>query len=89
MTKQAPPERMEIWGDIVAIPDLAKSILISALTTMICFFLAPHDNISLQLFFGLGGAVLGFLICTFLFKPKRLITTAEAVKDETSKEESE
>jgi len=85
--KQTPAkERIEIWGDIVAVSDLTKSILISAVSTMVCYFLAPAENISLQLFFGLGGAILGFLVCTFLIKPKRIITVSRNNEPDTEEE---
>lgn len=66
--------RIEIWGDMVAINDLTKAIVLSAVTTMGGYFIAPSDNISLQLFFGLGGALIGFLLTAFWIEPKRLIT---------------
>lgn len=68
---------LEIWGDMVNISDLTKAILLSGVTTMGGYFLAPAENMSMQLFFGLGGAVLGFLICTFWIEPKRIITSSE------------
>lgn len=70
--------RIEIWGDIVNVNDLMKSIAITVMTTMGGYFLAPNENLSLQLFFGLGGAVVGFLICTFFVQPKRNVTIASA-----------
>ncbi|AQP53455.1 hypothetical protein CBF34_08110 [Vagococcus penaei] len=64
-----------IWGDVVGVKDLLLSIGISVVFTMGGYFLAPIDNRTLQLFFGLLGAVIGFIISTLLVKPKRSITT--------------
>lgn len=62
---------VEIWGDVVSVKSLVLSIVISIVSTMGMYFLAPSDNRTLGLFFGLAGAVLGFIISTLLFKPKR------------------
>ena len=68
---------IEIWGDVVELRDLVRSILISAVSTMGLYFLAPDGNKTLQLFFGLGGAVLGFIISGVLTKPKRIISSSQ------------
>ena len=46
-----------IWGDIVGLFDLMKSLLISACLTLSGFFIADSQNPTQQLFFGLMGAV--------------------------------
>lgn len=66
-----------IWSDVVDLKHLIISILVCTITTMGAFFLADPTNKTMGLFFGLGGAVLGFLICTFMFKPKRVVTIKE------------
>ncbi|MGC6767284.1 hypothetical protein ACYSNR_04050 [Enterococcus sp. LJL128] len=66
-------EFIEIWGDLVKISDLILSVLICSGLTMGGYFLAPAADQTKQLFFGLGGAVLGFLLSTFLIKPKRIV----------------
>ncbi len=66
-------ERVEIWGDIVEIRSLVLAIFISSTSTMAAYFLAGQANRTRQLFFGLGGALLGFLLSTLLIKPKRII----------------
>ncbi|MGB7365711.1 hypothetical protein [Carnobacterium jeotgali] len=38
------------------------------------YFLAPSDDKTKQLFFGLAGAVIGFILSTVFTKPKRIIT---------------
>ncbi|MER2040318.1 hypothetical protein [Desemzia incerta] len=68
---------IEIWGDVVELRDLVRSILISAVSTMGLYFFAPDGNRTLQLFFGLGGAVLGFIISALLTKPKRIISSSQ------------
>ncbi len=66
-------EILEIWGDKVGSKDLVISIFFSLLFTMIGFFLADKDSSSQQLLFGLTGAILAFLLNTFLIKPKRIL----------------
>lgn len=63
---------IEVWEDLVSIKDLFFSILITAFSTMLGYFLAP-DQDPLPLFFGLTGALFGFVISSILFKPKRTI----------------
>lgn len=69
---------VEIWGDLVRLKDLVFAIIICSSTTMGAFFLAPSEDTTKQLFFGLGGAVLGFLIATIVIKPKRHVIEKEA-----------
>ncbi len=65
---------IKIWGDTVDGKDLLYSTLIICITMMVAFFLAPKsDKLPLELFFGLGGAVVGFIITVIIFKPKRRI----------------
>ncbi|MBM6614586.1 hypothetical protein JTF06_06755 [Desemzia sp. RIT804] len=68
---------IEIWGDVVEIHDLVRSIVISAISTMGLYFLAPSGNRTLQLFFGLAGASIGFIISGLLTKPKRIIDSED------------
>ncbi|WP_348920812.1 hypothetical protein [Enterococcus rotai] len=68
---------IELWGDLVDLKDLIMAILICSVTTMGSFFLAPAQDTTKQLFFGLGGAVLGFIISTFLIRPKRTVITED------------
>ena len=62
---------ISIWGDVVGLIDLIKALLISASLTLGGFFIADNTNPTQQLFFGLFGAVIGFVINSFLIKPKR------------------
>jgi len=65
---------IKIWGDVVDAKELILSIIIISVTTMGLFLLAPKsDKLPIELFFGLGGAVIGFIITVILFKPKRII----------------
>ncbi|HSH35500.1 hypothetical protein [Schnuerera sp.] len=75
-------QMVEIWGDIVEIKSLVLSIIISGITTMGAYFLAPSNSQIKQLFFGLIGAVLGFSISALSVKPKRIIILEENTKDE-------
>lgn len=71
-------KNIEVWEDIVNIRDLIFSLIISSVTTLGGFLIAPDDS-SKPLIFGLIGAVLGFIICSLLFKPKR---TFEYINEE-------
>ncbi len=71
--KKDKDDKVILWGDVVSLRDLVISIIIAIVTTMGGYFLAPSDNQSMQLFFGLGGSVLGFIITSILFKPKRIV----------------
>lgn len=72
--KKGKQEKFEIWGDVVELKDLIISILLSSGSTMGAYFLAPSDDKTKQLFFGLAGAVIGFILSTFFIKPKRIVT---------------
>ena len=73
-----------IWGDIVGLFDLMKSLLISACLTLGVFFIADSHNPTQQLFFGLMGAVLAFIINSYIIKPKRKFS----IKNEEQMEET-
>lgn len=64
-------QMVEIWGDVVELKSLILSISISTILTMTAYLVASDSAKSRQLFFGLSGAVLGFIISTVLIKPKR------------------
>ena len=64
-------DKVELWGDVVSLNQLLISIFISIICTMGLYFLAPQDDKSEQLFFGLIGAVISFIITSLIFKPKR------------------
>lgn len=66
-------EMVEIWGDVVEIRSLIISIAISIVSTMGLFSLAPSGDRTKQLFLGLLGAVIGFVISAILIKPKRVV----------------
>ena len=70
-------DKVVLWGDVVSLKDLIISIFISVVSTMGMFFLAQKGNTSMQLFMGLFGAVIGFVITSILFKPKRNIKVGE------------
>lgn len=63
-------KNIEVWEDVVNIRDLILSLVISSVTTLGGYLIAPNDA-SKPLIFGLIGAVIGFIICSVLFKPKR------------------
>lgn len=63
-------KNIEVWEDVVNIRDLIFSLIISSVTTLGGYLIAPNDA-SKPLIYGLIGAVVGFIICSILFKPKR------------------
>lgn len=69
---------IEVWEDVVDMKDLVLSLIICSITTMGGYFLAPNDETK-PLIFGLIGTVIGFIICTVIFKPKR---TFEYIEEE-------
>ncbi|NLC34640.1 MAG: hypothetical protein GX760_05190 [Erysipelothrix sp.] len=69
---------VEVWGDNVSPISLLFAIIISVVTTMGAYFLAPQGDKTLGLFFGLGGAIVGVIICALLFKPKRVFEVEES-----------
>lgn len=63
-------KNIEIWEDLVYIKDLIVALLICVSTTFFGYFIAPNEA-PLPLFFGLIGAIIGFIISSILIKPKR------------------
>ncbi|WP_246569877.1 hypothetical protein [Lentibacillus saliphilus] len=70
---------VEVWADLVKIKDLVLSIIISSMTTLGGYLLAPDDPPK-PLIFGLIGAIVGFVISSFLIKPKRTFKYVEKEK---------
>lgn len=77
--KEEQGQFVEVWEDIVSIKDLILALIICAITTLGAYLIAPDEG-SKPLFFGLIGALVGFVICSFLIKPKRIFQQPE--KDE-------
>jgi hypothetical protein len=65
-------DNIEVWEDLVRIKSLVLSLLICSFTSLVGYFIAPNDPPK-PLFFGLIGALLGFIICSYFVKPKRVI----------------
>lgn len=64
-------KNIEVWEDLVNIKDLVISLIVCSTTTLGGYFLAPNEPPK-PLFFGLSGAIIGFVICTIFIKPKRI-----------------
>ncbi|MGO1529143.1 hypothetical protein [Senegalia sp. (in: firmicutes)] len=62
---------IEVWEDIVNIKDLIMSLIICTMTTFLAYISAPNEPPK-PLFFGLTGAIIGFVICAVFIKPKRI-----------------
>lgn len=69
-------QNIEIWADLIYIKDLILAIVICAVLTLGAYFLAPNKP-PMPLFFGLGGAFIGFIIACILIKPKRELLEEE------------
>ncbi|MRG85709.1 hypothetical protein [Salinibacillus xinjiangensis] len=67
---------VEVWEDLVYIKELVLSIVICSVTTLGGYFIAPDES-SQPLFYGLTGALLGFIIASILIKPKRIFNEVE------------
>lgn len=65
-------DNIEVWEDLVNIKSLVFSLLICSFTTLGGYFIAPNDPPK-PLFYGLAGALIGFIICCFFVKTKRSI----------------
>lgn len=63
-------EHIEVWADFVHIKDLVLAIVITTVTTLAGYFIAPSEEPA-PLLFGLVGAFIGFIISSLLIKPKR------------------
>ncbi len=61
---------IEVWEDLVNIKDLLISLFICSLTTLTAYYLAPNEA-PMPLFFGIVGAVFGFVLASIVIKPKR------------------
>lgn len=61
---------IEIWEDLVNIKDLLIALCICIITTFTGYLLAPNKA-PWPLLFGLIGAFIGFIISSFIIKPKR------------------
>lgn len=68
---------VEIWGDVVEIKDLIVSIILSSIFIMGAYFFIPTGDKTRELFYGLLGAVLGFIVSIILIKPKRIVIFEE------------
>jgi hypothetical protein len=67
---------IEVWEDLVRIKDLVTSLIICSVTTLGGFFLAPNEPPK-PLFFGLSGAIVGFVLCAIFIKPKRVLVESK------------
>lgn len=70
---------IEVWEDLVNIKDLVLALLICSVTTLGAYFIAPNEPPK-PLFFGLIGALIGFVVCSIIIKPKRKFVEAEDKK---------
>ncbi|SCN22730.1 hypothetical protein N3C_0923 [Clostridium sp. N3C] len=63
---------IEVWEDLVYIKDLILALVICSTTALGGYFIAPKGQ-SKPLLFGISGAIIGFVICALLIKPKRIL----------------
>lgn len=62
----------EIWDDLVAFRSLILALALCISFMAAGYYFAP-DKAPYPLFMGLGGALTGFIISSFLIKPKRIV----------------
>ena len=74
--KKETKNNIEVWEDLVNIKDLVLALVICSVTTLGAYFIAPNEPPK-PLFFGLIGALIGFVICSIIIKPKRIFVEAE------------
>lgn len=67
---------IEVWEDLVNIKDLLLALAICSVTTLGAYFIAPNEPPK-PLFFGLIGALIGFVISSIIIKPKRIFVEVE------------
>jgi hypothetical protein len=67
-----PKENIEVWEDLVNIKSLVLSLCICSIAALGGYFIAPNEPPK-PLFFGLSGALIGFIVCSIFVKPKRTI----------------
>ncbi|MEY8567140.1 hypothetical protein AALF15_11290 [Corynebacteriaceae bacterium 7-707] len=67
---------IEVWNDLVSTRDLTWSLVICGVTTALALLAATALSSS-GFFWGLGGAVVGFVVCAVVFTPKRLVRITE------------
>ncbi len=70
-------EYIDVWNDLVSPRDLTLSLAICGGTTSAALIIATLLSFSL-FFWGLGGSVVGFIICASAFAPKRIVRIVNA-----------
>ncbi|MDN5682309.1 hypothetical protein [Corynebacterium glyciniphilum] len=73
---------IEVWNDLVSTRDLTWSLLICGVTTAAALAVATLLSSS-EFFWGLGGAVVGFVICVAVFTPKRTVRITDGTAGTT------
>lgn len=74
---------ISVWQDFVGVSDLIKAFILASIPTLLGYFLANDSNTTQQLFFGLTGAVIGFILNTVLIKPKRIVIINDKQEEES------
>ncbi|MEG9295867.1 hypothetical protein V6B33_05355 [Mangrovibacillus sp. Mu-81] len=69
-TIETSEQNIEVWEDLVKIKDLVISLIICSITTLGGYLIAPNEPPK-PLLFGLAGALIGFILCSVMIKPKR------------------
>lgn len=63
-------ELIEVWGDSISLRDLLISLVITAIPIVIACAIAVSQGADI-LFWGMGGAVIGFVASVLIVRPKR------------------
>ena len=69
-------DNIEVWEDLVSIKDLVLALVICSVTTLGAYFIAPNEPPK-PLYFGLIGALIGFVASSIIIKPKRKFVVVE------------
>lgn len=67
---------VEVWEDNVKVKDLLIAMILCIGLSLGGYIIAPGEAPQ-PLIFGLTGGVIGFIISSFIIKPKRKITKVE------------
>jgi hypothetical protein len=70
LQKEKQVKYIKIWEDLADVRDLVKALILCIGFTLTGYFIAPQTE-PLPLFFGLGGALIGFLLSSLWIQAKR------------------
>lgn len=69
-------ELIEVWGDNISVRDLLISLAITAAVIIAACVIATLQGQDI-LFWGMGGAIIGFILSVLVVRPKRDVQVVE------------